>query len=92
MEKSYDIFISIFSIFIVSLFIKGDFDDKIIIGLIIVILMILFIPGLRLLVFGLAGIASFFAMVASIIHFQILGAMAFLFLGILLFGIANIGN
>jgi hypothetical protein len=29
---------------------------------------------------GLSAIASFFAMCASVIHFQILGAMGFLFL------------
>jgi hypothetical protein len=33
-----------------------------------------------LLVFGISGLASFFALLASIIHFQILGALGFCFL------------
>ena len=41
-----------------------------------------------LLVFGISGLASGFAMIASIIHFQILGALGFFFLMIICWGIA----
>jgi hypothetical protein len=43
----------------------------------------------RELVFGLASLASFFAMIASIIHFQIFGALIFFILGMILFMIAD---
>ena len=82
----------IFVVLVPILFIKADFEGKLIIGLIICILLILFIPEVRLLIFGLAGIASFFAMIASIIHFQIFGALLFFILSIILFWIASIAN
>lgn len=53
------------------------------------IFLCLFTP-LRKLVFGLAAIASLFAMIASIIHFQIVGAIGFLILTFILGNIANI--
>ncbi len=40
-----------------------------------------------LLVFGFAGLASLFAMLASIIHFQILGALGFFVLMFICWGI-----
>jgi hypothetical protein len=52
-------------------------------------LAIIFIPEVRTLVFGLASLASFFAMIASIIHFQIFGALIFFILGMILFMIAD---
>jgi len=51
--------------------------------------LILFTP-LRAFVFGLGSIASLFAMIASIIHFQILGAIGFLLLAVILESIASI--
>ena len=41
------------------------------------------------LAFGLGALASFFAMVASVIHFQILAAMGFFILMAILGGIAS---
>ena len=41
------------------------------------------------LVFGLGGLASCFSMLASIIHFQILGAIGFFILMVILWGIAD---
>lgn len=67
-------------------------SETIIFILIVIVLAILFIQPLRALVFGLGAIASFFAMIASIIHFQILGAMGFMILGFILMGIASIGT
>lgn len=51
--------------------------------------LILFTP-LRGFVFGLGAIASLFAMIASIIHFQIFGAIGFLILAVILGSIAKI--
>lgn len=45
---------------------------------------------LRGFVFGLGAIASLFAMIASIIHFHILGAIGFLILTVILGNIASI--
>ena len=42
-----------------------------------------------LLGFGLGGLASCFAMIASVIHFQILGAIGFFVLMIICWGIAS---
>lgn len=67
-------------------------EDYVIAGIIAIIAAILFIQPIRTVVFGLSAIASFFAMIASIIHFQILAAMGFLILGIILIGIASIGQ
>ena len=39
------------------------------------------------MVFGLCGLASFFAMVASVIHFEIFAAIGFLILMIIILGI-----
>ena len=89
-DKVINFIAKIFIVLLPILFINADFEGRIIIGLIVFILMVLFIPEVRLLVFGLAGIAAFFAMIASIIHFQILGALLFFILGIILFLIANI--
>jgi len=69
-----------------------SFDSIVIIVGISIILAIIFIQPLRALIFGLSAIASFFAMIASIIHFQILFAIGFLILGLILLGIANIGS
>lgn len=55
-------------------------------------IILIFIKPLRVIVFGLGSIASFFAMIASVIHFQILGAMGFLILGLILMGIASVGT
>ncbi|MEO1928217.1 MAG: hypothetical protein ABGX26_05960 [Nautiliaceae bacterium] len=44
-----------------------------------VFIIIFLIKPLRILIFSLAAIASFFACVASIIHFQILPAVGFFF-------------
>jgi len=82
----------IFIVLLPILFMKADFEGKIIIGLIVFTLVILFIPEVRSLIFGLAGIAAFFAMIASIIHFQIFGALLFFILGIILFWIASIDS
>lgn len=82
----------IFIVLLSILFIEANFEGKIIIGLIVFTLVILFIPEVRSLIFGLAGIAAFFAMIASIIHFQIFGALLFFILGIILFWIASIDN
>jgi hypothetical protein len=41
------------------------------------------------LVFGIGGLASCFALLASIIHFQILGALVFFFLMLISWGIAT---
>jgi len=43
-----------------------------------------------LLVFGLSALASFFSMIASVIHFQILAAVGFFILTTLLAGIIRI--
>jgi hypothetical protein len=64
-------------------------ENQIIILIIAIILAIIFIPEVRKLVFGLASLASFFAMIASIIHFQIFGALIFFILGMILFMIAD---
>lgn len=69
----------------------ASIEEYIIAGMIVTIGAIIFIQPLRAIVFGLGSIASFFAMTASIIHFQILGTMGFLILGIILIAIANIG-
>jgi hypothetical protein len=42
-----------------------------------------------LLVFGISGLAACFALLASIIHFQILGALGFFFLMIICWSIAG---
>jgi hypothetical protein len=42
-----------------------------------------------LLVFGLGGLAACFAMIASVIHFQILGAIGFFILMMILWSIAD---
>ncbi len=42
-----------------------------------------------LLTFGLGGLAACFAMIASIIHFQILAARGFFILMFILWGIAS---
>ena len=44
------------------------------------------------LVGGLGALASFFAMVASVIHFQILGAMGFFFLMCICGGILSVAT
>lgn len=77
---------------VLMIVLNSDMEQQVIIFIIVFVFGIIFIPGLRLLVFGLAGIASFFAMIASIIHFQIFGALVFFILGIILFMIAGIGN
>jgi hypothetical protein len=61
-------------------FLSADDNIKILIIFVLIILVILFVPIIRRLVFGLAAIASFFAMIASIIHFQIMAAVLFLIL------------
>jgi hypothetical protein len=65
-------------------FLSADDNIKILIIfvliILVIILVILFVPIIRRLVFGLAAIASFFAMIASIIHFQIMAAVFFFIL------------
>lgn len=41
------------------------------------------------LVFFFAGLASLFAMIASVIHFQILGALGFFVLMVICFGLLD---
>lgn len=52
------------------------------ITLIVVVAIVIFLNHFRLwwLIFAIAGLASTFALIASVIHFQILGALGFTFL------------
>lgn len=63
---------------------------QIIIGVVgLLALLLLFQRWFWLLVFWVGGLASFFAMLASIIHFQILGALGFFFLMSICWGISG---
>jgi len=55
----------------------------------ILILLLMLQRWFWVLVFGLGGLASCFSMLASIIHFQILGAIGFFILMVILWGIAD---
>lgn len=55
----------------------------------ILILLLMLQRWFWVLVFGLGGLASCFSMLASIIHFQILGAIGFFVLMMILWGIAS---
>jgi len=59
----------------------------IVIGILAILL--LFQRWFWILLFGLSGLASCFAMLASIIHFQILGAIGFFILMMILWGITS---
>ncbi len=50
----------------------------------ILAILLIFQRWFWILVFGLGGLASCFAMLASIIHFQILGAIGFFILMVIL--------
>ena len=56
----------------------------------LVCLMLVFQRWFWLLVFGIGSLASCFALLASIIHFQILGALGFFFLMLISWGIASV--
>ena len=58
------------------------------IALTIVAILLIFLAMQRwfwVILFGLGTIASLFSMIASIIHFQILGAIGFLILALILY-------
>ena len=55
----------------------------------ILLILLLFQRWFWILVFGLGGLAACFAMLASIIHFQILGAVMFFILMVILWSIAG---
>ncbi|RLL52747.1 hypothetical protein D8Y20_07020 [Mariprofundus sp. EBB-1] len=61
-------------------------EQTILIIAVIIILLLVFQRWFWLLVFGIGGLASLFAMIASIIHFQILGALGFFALMIVCLG------
>jgi hypothetical protein len=60
----------------------------IIAGLICLVLMVQ--RWFWLLVFGIGGLAACFALLASIIHFQILGALGFFFLMVICWGVTGV--
>ena len=65
-------------------------DDKTILLIIGLVVLGLFTQRwFWLLVFGIGGLAALFATLASIIHFQILGALGFCFLTLVCFVIAS---
>lgn len=64
---------------------SNGFGEMLVIYLIILILLVLITqPWFGILTFGLATLTSFFSMIASIIHFQIFGALCFFILKIIL--------
>ncbi len=64
-------------------------SDLILVVLGIIALFLITQKWFWLLVFGIGGLASLFAMIASIIHFQILGALGFFVLMLICWGIAG---
>ena len=55
----------------------------------ILAILLIFQRWFWVLLFGIGGLASCFTMLASIIHFQILGAVGFFILMMILWGIAG---
>ncbi len=56
---------------------------------VLICLALMFQRWFWLLVFGISGLAACFALLASVIHFQILGALGFFFLMAICWGIAG---
>ena len=64
-------------------------ENALIFGLVVLAIVLLTQRWFWLLVFGISGLAAAFSTLASIFHFQILGALGYFFLTVICWGIAS---
>lgn len=62
-------------------------ENVLIFGFVVLAIVLITQRWFWLLVFGISGLAAAFSTLASIFHFQILGALGFFFLAIICWGI-----
>jgi hypothetical protein len=64
-------------------------DNILIFGFFVLAILLITQRWFWLLVFGIGGLAAAFSTLASIFHFQILGALGYFFLTVICWGIAS---
>jgi len=64
-------------------------ENVLIFGFVVLAIVLIIQRWFWILVFGIGGLAAAFSTLASIFHFQILGALGFFFLAIICWGITS---